>query len=826
MSTTSISQTIGPVADISPSSSLDDDDEDDDYFDNTYSDRLDFYTPKRAAEIIRFTDLLLTEDAETLSIEDGMSVLDILRYWHGQKNLEGAEKAQQILDRCLGFNAYDIDGPLKMSTAHWTIVIDAWTKSGHPDSAQKANDLITRMDKAGMRFNRVTWNTWIRSQCNSASSRTNKDGVIDAAKNLLRAMEDDIGSQNMQINDYNILLGLYAKQGRALEAEKFLKDLVDRYNDGQISCRPDLCSYNSLMDAWANAEADDRNSSIGVRAEMILDEVERRIDEWASPADSRTYVPAIRAVARSGEDNIMDRVLAINKRALSRGVKSNAYMISALLDAYATTAPHDGIDKLDDILEMADQLEDEGSIGSYKVRLTAVYNSALKLLTRCRDDHKSQALAKGEEIFSKMILEDLADAVSYSTMVTLYGVVASGGRDREKYAAKVERLLTDLNEDPRLGPNSIVQNAAMKSFVHFGMIPKATELLGEMEESYYRNKGPLIPSTISYVTIMSAWAKSSNKNKVQYAEEIFQRMLEMHKSGNTKARPNFISVVVLVDAIVKSDQDGAAEKAEKIVLDMYESYKTGESTIKPNTMLVTSVIDCWNRSGESNAGERAEALLDWLIQTYKEQDMDEDLMPNEFSFAAAISAWSRSRKFGKAFRAKAILDKMVAMSESGSIKAAPNSYCYTSVINSCAYCIDDSVEKRDSLQVFVDVYKQMNTVEDMELSHVTFATVLLALRNLLEPGEKRSSAARTVFKKVIEKGLCSVPVLNRLKSVVDGDEFRDIVGRNVVGDNGFIDLQVLPADWTCNVKQQDSYKTRRVATAPASKPSTEAHPIP
>ena len=813
----------------------DDDDEQDDF-------RRGFYP---AAEIISFSDRLLSEEEDIeklMEAEGSIPVLDVLRYWNKHRSVEGAEKAQMILERCTEFNAYGVAGPhpLKMNTGHWTMVIDSWAKSGHPDAGRKASDLIERMDEYGVRLNRVTWNSWIRAHSSVTTKGNNRammsqsdndEDASDVVKNLLQGMEDDIGPHNMQINDYNNLLALYAKQGNALEAEKFVKELVDRYNDGEISCRPDLCSYNSLMDAWANAETGGREpSNNGARAEMILDEVERRYGEWNNRTiDTRTYVPAMRAVARCGEENIMDRVLAIQSRAESNGVKPNAYMTCALLDAYAIVDPSRGMDELDAILSSAEQLEDEDMIfGGNLGGRTAVYNAALKLLTKCRNKRKGEALKKGEKIFSQMKSEGIDDAVSYSTMITLYGAAACNDRKKnDYYAAAVNQLLMDMKEDANLGQNSIVQNTAMYAFVQLGMPSRATELLYEMEESYWEHgiHAPLVPSAISYGTIISAWSKSSDKNKVQHAEEVFDRMLKMYKSGNKSAAPTFISYVVLVDAIVKSGEENAADKAEKIVRNMYESYRSGKSTIKPNYMIVTTVIDCWNKRSidDPNAAERAEALLDWLIDIYTELDMDEDFMPNEFSFASTISAWSRSRKFGKAARALSIFNKMVSMREAGTIKAAPNSYCYTSVIASCAYCVNDSLEKRDSLKIFSDIYKRMSNDEYVELSPFMFSTVLLALRNLLEPSEKRAAAAKTVFKKATEKGLCTGSVINRLKSVLNDGDFRDIVGEEAILPNGFVDLQALPADWTCNAQRENQRKTNRpVATTEPNPSSTQA----
>jgi pentatricopeptide repeat protein len=54
---------------------------------------------------------------------------------------------------------------------------------------------------------------------------------IERVKEILQGMEREIPDQ-ISISDYNILIHGYAKLGQAMEAERIVKDLVDRYNKG------------------------------------------------------------------------------------------------------------------------------------------------------------------------------------------------------------------------------------------------------------------------------------------------------------------------------------------------------------------------------------------------------------------------------------------------------------------------------------------------------------------------------------------------------------------------------------------------------------------
>jgi hypothetical protein len=168
-------------------------------------------------------------------------------------------------------------------------------------------------------------------------------------------------------------------------------------------------------------------------------------------------------------------------------------------------------------------------------------------------------------------------------------------------------------------------------------------------------------------------------------------------------------------------------------------------------------------------------------------------------FITAISAWAKSRKFGKAARAKAILDKMKSLYTSGVIKSPPNIYCYTAVINACAYTERDSIEQRDALLVFVTTYKEMMNEKDIVPNHVTFFTVLTALRTLLPADKKRADAVGTVFKKCIELGMCNQSVTKRLESVLNTKQLKELVGDERVSESGAVNNALLPPEWTKNV---------------------------
>jgi hypothetical protein len=149
-----------------------------------------------------------------------------------------------------------------------------------------------------------------------------------------------------------------------------------------------------------------------------------------------------------------------------------------------------------------------------------------------------------------------------------------------------------------------------------------------------------------------------------------------------------------------------------------------------------------------------------------------------------------------------LLDKMTSMYESGRIHARPNDYCYTSVINACAHCENDTLEKRDALKVFVDAYKFMISSSEPSLrpNCVTFSCAIGALRRLLPHSEERTAAVKKVFARCLEEGMCDHRVLTRLRTAVDEQIWEELVGAEISTTKREIEFCDVPVQWGRNVR--------------------------
>jgi hypothetical protein len=130
-------------------------------------------------------------------------------------------------------------------------------------------------------------------------------------------------------------------------------------------------------------------------------------------------------------------------------------------------------------------------------------------------------------------------------------------------------------------------------------------------------------------------------------------------------------------------------------------------------------------------------------------------------FPGVIAAWGRSRRLGKAARARRVLNKMIKLQESGHLDSRPDPYCYTAVINACAHCINDEADKRESLRIAIETYKELEKFG--KPNHVTYVNLFNAFGNLLPPSPQRSIAALDVFRTAIQNGFVDSVLIQRLK---------------------------------------------------------------
>jgi pentatricopeptide repeat protein len=351
---------------------------------------------------LKYTDVILDSENNppgSLTEEVVGSVFPLLWAWGRTETEEGAQMVERLLDR-LEQEVSEGNQKLELNNKHYTVAVDAWGKSGHKDSAIRAEKILQKMIEMGKT------NQWLaptRVTYNSVMNAYSKQGNADRVTHILEQMEKSPTLQP-NTNDYNVLLSCFAKLGKAREAEEVLKRMVDRckLKGDRCECAPDLYSYNILLDGWAKSNERGR----GKRAEAILKAVIKQSEsgDLKFQPDARTYSAAICAIVRSNEKDAIARSEEILAQAESKGIEPDEYLHTAILLSYASSDAPGSAEKAEKLL---DRLEVEG------VSNRVAYNTVLKAW---KESTAADAASRAEAILHRMEARNLADTISYTTV--------------------------------------------------------------------------------------------------------------------------------------------------------------------------------------------------------------------------------------------------------------------------------------------------------------------------------------------------------------------------------------------------------------------------
>ena len=146
---------------------------------------------------------------------------------------------------------------------------------------------------------------------------------------------------------------------------------------------------------------------------------------------------------------------------------------------------------------------------------------------------------------------------------------------------------------------------------------------------------------------------------------------------------------------------------------------------------------------------------------------------------------------------------MQTLYDSKAIAASPNTHCYTSVINSCAFCINDESEKRESIKIALATYKESERSPSKhgKPNQVTYGAMLTALSRLLPPSAERTAVIGSIFKRCCAAGYTDGSVIKKLKSMLTESDFRDVCPESIISVGGSIRMDEVPAKWRRKIRR-------------------------
>jgi len=233
------------------------------------------------------------------------------------------------------------------------------------------------------------------------------------------------------------------------------------------------------------------------------------------------------------------------------------------------------------------------------------------------------------------------------------------------------------------------------------------------------------PDTISFNTVLLAWAKSTQRGRnyarqqkqqkkphqkiaCARAEEILRHMEKLYEAGNDHVEPDVYSYTLVLQALSQDRRPAATERAMKLLKHMEMlSTKEGREHLSPNTVTYTNVITALCNSGDPKAAMKAEILLNNMIDRYENEGGVCICIPDTVTFTAVITCWGRGYQHDEGpNRALALLGRMQQMGD----LAPPNALTYISVLKALAHSqTSTGVDTATSLlKEMIDAYDNGN----------------------------------------------------------------------------------------------------------------------
>ena len=493
---------------------------------------LDAYANSRASNAGQLAEGFIRHMKITGERPDTLCYNIAIKAWtRSKRGRQSAEHADRILEEM------DVEKDL----ITYSSVISAWATSGmRAHAVARAEELLRCIEETpGIEPNTVVINsvmsTWVKSKIPAAVNRTAE--LLEEMKELDSAQPDLI-SYNTHIH----ALAVHGKRpGYAQRANDMLAELEEMSKNKKHRIRPNLFSYNTVIDAWSKSlEYDAAWKAVKVLRRLFDEDIDSPNPDYFS----------------------FNQVLS----ALSKSTKPGAALLAERLLTYMEDAHR---------MQIYDNARPD----------VISYTAVIVALARCDDE---DAPDRAELLFNRMKDRYASGEQWMKPNRRCYNALIDAWAKSGKgtfAARKAEALLTEMTDlfeqgDDTVSPNVVTYNAVLNAWARSGTrccANKAEEYLDRLWELYNSGDGELGPNDKSFNTVsrilshrsinlfclsslqllilanslpqvINAISKSQNKSKAQKALRILRRMDKLYQGGYKDARPNEVTYTSVLNS--------------------------------------------------------------------------------------------------------------------------------------------------------------------------------------------------------------------------------------------------------------------------------------
>jgi hypothetical protein len=372
-----------------------------------------------------------------------------------------------------------------------------------------------------------------------------------------------------------------------------------------------------------------------------------RVEGWfrhylAHMANAQSYA----AVQHSWANHDADRALLLWKEMIQRGIQANLVCLNICLRALANAGRSQEAESL--LWQMRQGSTAHETVPSLLRPDAYSYLAVIRAWTK---SHKAErALAVAEHLW-----HDTTVPMSSTVQASILNAAAL----RPNSGPMVETLLSQMEQwyqEGRLAapPCRVAYTIAIRAWGatqdltapdRATALVRRMELLGNTTTTRTAQSRPdLVPCTITYTTLMYAWAQSSRNDAPNRALAIWNHMEQQNHRRRDDGNPSIALDTTALNAVLYAlSRHSRVDQA----LELLEKYKRHANTVwsssplapRPDVISWATVIHAIGQRRDANSGPRATALLHDLEHLYN-QTRDPSLQPTTALYGAVIAAHS------------------------------------------------------------------------------------------------------------------------------------------------------------------------------------------
>jgi pentatricopeptide repeat protein len=430
---------------------------------------------------------------------------NVIRLWSISKRPEAGDKAEYWIDRMHDLSE-TVSDHFEPTFKVYTLALDAHASSNRKDAGKRVVKLLERMQQLSEQGRMEPLNVRALSSALTSITKMRSPLGVEYSQKVFQLIvklykEGDRGA-SINAQTFSSVLTALAR-GNDVNADAISIDLLHQMRElsesGLKNFAPNTISYNCVLNLLAKR-------GLPEKAEMLLNEMMQQSAKGDSCApDTVSYSCVCRAFANSNHSDAAQRTEAI--------------------------------------LALVEEKYQEGDITMKPDPF--LYNAVLTSLARAAKTDASAA-TRADNLLKRMELSSVSDnpvrpdVVSFSSVCQAYAI--SGAPERA--LAILEKVENEACNGHMDYPDAIFYSALALAFLRSekpGSLQHAEDIIRRMRSLQEAGRKNIQPSTLTYNSLLSGWAKSRERDKLQKASILLEEMEKTACTGEDRNGPDIFS---------------------------------------------------------------------------------------------------------------------------------------------------------------------------------------------------------------------------------------------------------------------------------------------